>query len=284
MHSHPRSEPQAAVSKPFLKWTGGKQRLLSHLLPLLPRRRRLIEPFVGAGSVFLAAGFKECVINDANPDLVAVWAALQSGPKDFIRRSEERFREEYRTKAAYMRVRQEFNEEVDRFERAVRLPYLNRFGFNGLFRVNRQGEFNVPYGAPASVPGFPFDQMASAAERLETTLVLGGDFRRAIELAGFDDVLYCDPPYSPLEGGESHVSYTAAGFDHGNHVALVEACVAAVSRGAVAVISNHDTEATRALYRGWQIHELNAWRSVAARSERRAAVKELVAVLHGGTI
>jgi len=283
MHSHPQPHAQhtqtPGSSRPFLKWSGGKARLLSQLLPLLPRRNRLIEPFVGAGSVFLAAGFERCVINDANPDLIAVWAALQSRPDEFMRRSAEFFSPENHNREAYLRIRGEFNAATERFERAVRVPYLNRFGFNGLFRVNRSGAFNVPYGAPSSLPGFPEKQMAAAADRLKTCVVLNGGFMGAIEQAGCGDVLYCDPPYSPLSDAGSFVSYTAGGFGAADHEMLVEACVVAVSRGAVALISNHDTPATRELYRGWRIEQVSVRRSIAADAANRGVIRELVAIL-----
>ncbi len=278
MHSHPQL-PSARRSRPFLKWPGGKTRVLDQLLSLLPPRGRLIEPFVGAGSVFLAAGFERCVINDANPDLIAVWVALQARPDEFIGRSAKFFVEANRSKEAYLRIRREFNDGVDHLERAVRLLYLNRLGFNGLYRVNRSGIFNVPYGDPRTVPGFPREQLAAAAERLQTCTILSGDFAAAVQQAGAGDVLYCDPPYSPAETGSSFVSYTAEGFGPSEHAALVEECIRAVGRGAVALISNHDTIATRALYRGWRIEELSVRRSIAANGGDRRSVKELVAIL-----
>ena len=234
---------------------------------------------MGAGSVFLGSGFERCLINDANPDLVAVWAALQARPAEFIGRSEEFFVEANRTKEAYMVIRAQFNETSDRFERAVRLPYLNRFGFIGLYRVNQSGGFNVPYGAPAALPGFPKDQMTAASARLQSCIVMNGGFRAAIDEAAVGDVVYCDPPYSQLGEADSFVSYTSSGFGSEAHEELVEACVMAVSRGAVALISNHDTPATRALYRGWRIEQVSVRRSIAANAANRGVVQELVAVL-----
>lgn len=229
--------------------------------------------------MFLAAGFERCVINDANADLIAVWEALQTRPHEFIRRSAEFFVEANRCEEAYRRIRAEFNHETDLFERALRLTYLSRAGFNGLYRVNRSGQFNVPYGKPKTISGFPLEQLTAAAARLQTCTVLQGDFAAAVQQAGEGDVLYCDPPYSPTEAGKSFAGYTADGFGPQQHEALVQECVHAVGRGAVALISNHDTPATRALYPGWHIDEFNVRRSIAAHGGDRSSAKELVAVL-----
>jgi DNA adenine methylase len=235
---------------------------------------------VGGGSVFLAASFASYVIGDANPDLIAVWVALQSRPIEFMARAAGLFAEENRNAEAYLRIRAAFNQEVDRYERAVTLPYLNRFGFNGLFRVNRSGQFNVPYGKPASLPGFPWERMEAAARKLATTTILGGGFRGTMDVASVGDVVYCDPPYSRSHtGSESFTSYTNLGFSHRDHEELVEASVVAVSRGATVLISNHDTPETRELYTGWHIHPVEVRRSISASSDSRGMARELVASL-----
>lgn len=277
MFTHPAHNSQP--SSPFLKWAGGKGRLLPQLLPHLSKGKRLIEPFVGAGAVFLAANYDQYVINDANADLVATWVSLQARPREFIERAKSFFVESNRCQHAYQRIRNEFNESLDRFERAVRLPYLNRFGFNGLFRVNRKGEFNVPYGSPASLPHFDIQRYEAAADKLTRCLVINGGFAGAIELAGVGDIVYCDPPYLASSAGESFTNYTAAGFSMADHVQLLECSLQAVSRGAKVVISNHDTPQTRDLYKGWQIEELSARRSVGSSASSRGIARELVAVL-----
>jgi DNA adenine methylase len=276
MHKHPS---QPGRTKPFLKWIGGKSRLLPKLLPLIPSGTRLIEPFVGAGSVFLASDFPEYVISDANPDLAAVWVALKSRPGEFMARASEFFAAHHHSQEAYVQVRAEFNTEVDRFERAVRLPYLNKFGFNGIYRVNRSGQCNVPYGRPKTLPNFPWQEMEAAAERLSRCTVLAGGFEAAIDLAGRGDVVYCDPPYLASAEGRSFTGYTGQGFGIAEHEALVVAGLRAVERGATVLISNHDTLQTRGLYAGWDLDTLEAFRSVSAAGGARGVAKELVARL-----
>src|SRR5690606_5209354 len=116
--------------------------------------------------------------------------------------------EEHRSAEAYARIRARFNAEADPFERAVLLPYLNRFGFNGLFRVNSKGMFNVPYGQPKMPPYFRWDAMEAASRKLQRCIILNGGFCAAIEIAGEGDVVYCDPPYVD-DAAPSFTGYTA---------------------------------------------------------------------------
>lgn len=276
MFRHPQPLPP---TRPFLKWAGGKTRLLPQLLPLLPLRARLVEPFVGAGSVFLAADYDSYLINDANPDLAAVWAALQVRPREFMQAASSLFTGENDNAQAYYRIREEFNATGDRFERAVRLPYLNRFGFNGLYRVNGKGEFNVPYGRRSSLPTFPWDEMAAASVKLQRCLVTSGGYAAAVEASGFGDVLYCDPPYLDSSTGDSFTAYTQARFALQDQVRLVELCRNAVERGATVLISNHDTPQTRELYAGFELHTARVRRSLAGSSDSRVDAAELIAIL-----
>jgi DNA adenine methylase len=251
--------------------------MLPELLSVLPSAPRLIEPFVGAGSVFLSGRYSQAVLNDANADLVAVWTSIKERPAQFALDASSFFVESNHSEAAYLRIRQEFNSASDRYERAVRFIYLNRFGFNGLFRVNGRGEYNVPYGRPKALPLFPWTHVEAAARRLETAVVLGGDFRFAMELAQAGDVLYCDPPYLPLRE-KTFTSYTQKGFDLQEHEVLVKLALKAASRGAFVAISNHDTPQVRELYSGFEIHSLMCARNISGKTASRKPVCELIAV------
>lgn len=280
MHQHPDALSQPLPSsKPFLRWTGGKQRLLHELATRLPGRKRLIEPFVGAGSVFLGLPFERYVINDANADLMAIWAALQTRPQEFIARAAALFTEDNRSTEAYLRLRAQFNGETDRFERAVLLPYLNRHGFNGLFRVNSSGGFNVPYGKLSKLPCFPREEMEAAHLKLQRTTLLSGGFAYAMEQAGVDDVLYCDPPYLDSTNGTSFVGYNSTRFTVTDHERLRDLGLEAAGRGATVVISNHDTPAARELYRGWHLESVSVRRSISASANARGQVQELIATM-----
>lgn len=276
MHRH-----RQLSARPFLRWAGGKQRLLKSLLPLLPAGDRLIEPFVGAGSVFLASNYPAYILNDANPDLVAVWTALKMRPSDYVRDAAAYFCEANHNQNSYLALRETFNASPDPYFRATLLPYLNRFGFNGLYRVNRTGAFNVPYGRPARLPAFPMDSALQAADRLQHAVVQAGDFQSVINAATAGDIVYCDPPYHDSSRGASFSAYTSGGFDDADHLRLVDSARAAAARGARVFISNHDTPVTRAFYKDFRIHELRVNRSIASTKAGRGTCGELLAVLGG---
>lgn len=274
MQQHPQTR-----TRPFLKWAGGKQRLLKTLLPLLPPGKRLIEPFLGAGSVFLGTDYASYVLNDANPDLVAAWVSLKERPAPFILEASALFCEANRSHDRYLALRDEFNSSSDAYSRAVLLPYLNCFGFNGLYRVNKAGAFNVPFGKPTRLPLFPFDEMFAAAVRLRRAKILSGDFQAAMDVAASGDIVYCDPPYHSSSKGASFSAYTSNGFTDADHLRLLECANAAAARGTTVLISNHDTPLTRKLYRDCEVHRLNVNRSIASTRHGRGNCEELVAIL-----
>lgn len=278
MHTHPENAQDPYQSRPFLKWAGGKQRLVKHIQQHLPRSGRLIEPFLGAGSVFLGTSYNEYLLGDANADLMAMWVALQNRPREFIERAELMFRPEYWSSEAYYRLRDEYNDQADRFERAVLFVYLNRFGFNGVYRVNRKGKMNTPYGKPAALPRFPWDELTQAALKLQRATLHAGGFRFALEQARQGDVVYCDPPYSDV-GKDSFTAYTEGGFGVAEHEELCSLARVAAGRGATVAISNHLNDHTRALYRGWDLVELSVHRSVASDQASRGTASEVLAVL-----
>lgn len=280
MHSRSPQTP----SRPYLKYAGGKQRLLPAIRPHLPPGRRLIEPFVGAGSIFLGTDYPAALLADANLDLVAVWTAIKERPKDFVRRASAFFIEQNRSADAYLRIRAEYNGATDSFERAVRFIYLNKFGFNGLYRVNQRGLFNVPYGKPAFLPNFPFDEVAAANAKLSTATLLAGGFAGTMALAGDGDVVYCDPPYSDLDDKRSFTAYTVSGFGRDHHTALTAAALEAVERGATVLISNHLTSLTSDLYCGLEVVTLSTSRSIAASSTHRGSVIEVLAIGRPGLV
>lgn len=186
--------------------------------------------------------------------------------------------EENRNDEAYRRIRDEYNQAPDSFERAVHFMYLNRFGFNGIYRVNRKGEVNVPYGKPEVLPLFPYDRVAAASEKLQVATLQSGGYASTMAFAGMGDVVYCDPPYSDLANARSFTSYTADGFTAADHRRLVDEALAGRERGATVLISDHGTEETRTLYRAFETTSLTASRTVVASASNRGSVMGLLAI------
>lgn len=277
-HTHLALSQSLAPHRPFLKWAGGKQRLLPHLLSMLPAGRRLVEPFVGGGSVFLGSTYPSYLLSDANADLVSVYGIVRDDLDTLIKRTQELFAPKNFDETAYRHHRQTFNETEDPLEKAALFVYLNRFGFNGLCRYNRRGEFNVPYGHPAKVPRLPVSELVACSRRLAAAELLHGDFTDAMLRARKGDVVYCDPPYLDLDDTRSFTSYTATGFSVEQHEALADLATHLLGEGIPVVVSNHDTTQTRELYRRARLHSISVRRSISALSASRKPVAELIAV------
>ena len=272
-------------TRPPLRWAGGNQRILSRLLPHIEGSGRLIEPFVGAGSVFTAAGERDIIINDANADLIEFYQCLKRDVNGYIEAAAIFFTEAHKSVEAYVANRDRFNKSESGVERAALLLYLNKFGFNGLYRVNKRNSFNVPYGHPKKLPEFPRLQLLEMAAKLQKVQIQHGDFTAAIALASAGDVVYCDPPYADASVAKrSFTAYTSDSFSWQQQQQLVDVSHAAVARGATVVISNHDNEVTRALYKGAEIHSFDVRRSVAADGEARTAARELIAVFRPSAV
>jgi DNA adenine methylase len=269
---------------PFLKWVGSKRRLLPQLLPLLPAGRRLIEPFVGAGSVFLATGYEQYLLADTSPVLMSLYAELQIDPLPVTARAQALFVEANRNQAAFNALRARFNDlATPEVERAALFLYLNKFAFNGLFRVNKKGAMNVPYAHHNKLPGFPGAALERFASKLERAELQCADFEQTLAQARTGDVVYCDPPYLESQNAQgaatvSFTTYNAKGFGVEEHARLASRARQLAAQGIPVVISNHDTSVTRALYAGATLHSVQVHRSMAADTAARGKVGELVAV------
>jgi DNA adenine methylase len=188
------------------------------------------------------------------------------------------FTEAYRSKERYLEVRSAFNREDDLLERSAQFLYLNRFGFNGLCRYNRSGEFNVPYGNPARVPRLPVERMVAFREKAARATFVNGDFVSVMEQAVHGDVVYCDPPYLDMDSaGKSFTGYGASGFGFDRQQELASMARDLASRGIPVLISNHDCEVARTLYEGADVFLFEARRSISADASRRGTARELLA-------
>jgi DNA adenine methylase len=262
--------------RPLLKWVGGKRQLLGAILARLPERiDTYYEPFVGGGAVFFALAqqrrFRRAVLADSNAELIATYRAVQRDVDAVIaslgrlRHSEEEY---YRIRAS--RPRSEA-------ARAARMIYLNRTGFNGLYRVNRRGEFNVPFGRYQNPRICDAEHLRSVAVALAGVELLVGDFAGVAERARAGDAVYLDPPYVPVSATARFAEYHERPFGPDEHRRLAEVFGALWRRGVVAVLSNSDTELTRALYRAFEVEVVAARRSVNSRASARGPVLELLA-------
>lgn len=263
--------------KPFLKWAGGKYKIIERIKAALPAGQRLVEPFAGSGAVFLNTAYKRNLIADSNADLINLFLQTKSGGEEFISHCKRLFVPQNNQQDMYYALRDEFNSSVDPQRKAALFVYLNRHCFNGLCRYNLKGKFNVPFGRYAN-PMCPDAELASFAEKSRAADFVVSDFRATMKGAQVGDVVYCDPPYVPLSSTANFTDYTANGFGPREQQDLADLANELMHRGIPVVISNHDTTFTRTAYSRATIEAFDVQRFISRDSTNRIKAAEILAV------
>jgi DNA adenine methylase len=277
------------TSRPFLKWAGGKRKLLNYIIPRLgPLNGRYFEPFLGAGSVLLSlptdlpkSG------NDINGELINAWISVRDNPAALLEtlRTFTNSREEFELVRNLDRD-PNWKENTDSILRAARTIYLNKTCFNGLYRVNSRGEFNVPFGNYKS-PRVADDETIFEVSRILNTrdrtgctpVIANSNYKQFVESAKPGDVVYFDPPYAPLSETASFVAYSSGGFGQSDQVQLRDTAAALMERGVRVLISNSDTNLINDLYTpkyGFKKTRVEVARPIAAKTSSRKSVGELL--------
>lgn len=268
-----------APVRPFLKWAGGKQALASTLTPLFPplARRTYREPFLGGGAMFFHLRPPRAFLSDTLADLIATYRVVQQRPDELLTRLVQL--EKAHSAERYYEVRERFNQPQKPkgdLERAAWLVYLNRTCYNGLFRTNQAGKFNVPVGRYES------PRVADAARILAASDALAGaDLRHApfgelLANAEKNDFVYLDPPYVPLSATSSFSAYAEGSFGPAAQAELAECFHEMDRRGCLLALSNSDTPLVRKLYAGFEITAIEAPRSISARGSARGSAPEVL--------
>lgn len=262
--------------KPFLKWAGGKYKIIEKILSALPKAERLVEPFVGSGAVFLNADYQRYLLADTNPDLIYLFRQVQRDGANFVDYAGEFFSPLTNTEEAFYRLRDEFNQCVEERRRAALFIYLNRHCFNGLCRYNAKGKFNVPFGRYAK-PAFPTAEVLNFHTKSQNAEFILADFRTTMAAAKASDVVYCDPPYAPLTVTSNFSDYTQEGFSMADQGELAQTASLLKRQGIPVVISNHDTEFTRSIYAEAHIAGFDVQRFISSKASQRGKAAELIA-------
>ncbi|SIS49399.1 Dam family site-specific DNA-(adenine-N6)-methyltransferase [Alicyclobacillus vulcanalis] len=263
--------------KPFLKWAGGKYRLLPYIQGSLPQGKRLIEPFVGSGAVFLNTNYDAYVLSDINADVIALYRTLTLHGEAFIAECRRLFIPENNTAEAYYALRDEFNATCEPVRRAALFVYLNRHGYNGLCRYNADGRFNVPFGRYKR-PYFPEREMRYFYEKARRAEFLCLDFREVMRMAEPGDVVYCDPPYVPLSKTANFRQYAALGFGEAEQRDLARIAEELAERGIPVLVSNHLTPFTVREYQRATCQPLQVRRAISCVGARRGYAPEVLAL------
>lgn len=265
------------MHKPFLKWPGGKIRVVPKLLEVLPTGQRLVEPFVGSGAVFLNTGYKRYLLADTNQDLINLFGHITTEGAAFIDYCRPWFSPAFNREDVFYAMRELFNSASDSRLRAALFLYLNKHCFNGLVRFNKKAMFNSPFGEHKD-PGFPERELLYFQAQAEHAEFACQDFTVTMKAARRGDVVYCDPPYVPLTLTANFTKFGRKDFGHDEHLELARLARWLAKKGVLVVISNHDTEFVTREYAGAQMHKLSVRRSISRDSATRGEVAEILAV------
>lgn len=267
-------------TRPFLKWAGGKYQILDRIRGALPPGRRLIEPFVGSGAVFLNTEYSKYLLGDANHDLIDLYQRLASEGGKFVRYAHQYFRPKYNNGKAFYEMRATFNGAKASRRRAALFLYLNRHCYNGLCRYNSKGEFNTPFGK-YKAPYFPEKELTFFATKAKHAVFAYADFKDTMRRAKEGDVVYCDPPYVPLSDTANFADYAPGGFGQVEHIALASLAEELSERGVTVVISNHSTEFVRKAYRKAKTETFDVRRYISCVGDSRGTASEVLAIFGG---
>jgi DNA adenine methylase len=267
-----------ARPRPFLKWAGSKRALAPTLAELSPweagTRLRHVEPFVGGGGFFFARCPGAALIADVNARLVRAYEAVRDAWGEVhaaleVHRACDSQAHYYTTRAALNR-----GAWKSPACEAAAFIYLNKTGFNGLYRENRRGELNVPWGKRSASAVATAGELAAAASALRGAVVRCADFEATLAEVSEGDFVYLDPPY--VAGARAFTAYTAGGFGERDLERLAAVSHEAARRGALLMLSHCDTTLVRSLFRGWRVFEVSAVRNVGCTVSARGRVTELV--------
>jgi len=267
------------MADPILKWAGGKRGLIPEILSLFPadfKNRNYHEPFVGGGAVFFKIRPKSGSINDVNPRLINFYQVVRDKAEDLIAQA-GRYPHD---KGAYYKLRDEFNRRgLSDVEEAALLLYLNKTAFNGLYRVNSKGEFNVPFGRYKNPTIVPEGRIRAASKILKKAQIFNKDFSYVLDYANEGDLCYLDPPYQPVSDTANFTSYSAEGFDLTEQRRLRDTCVELDNNGVLFVLSNSYVKPIREMYEGiknFRIEIVQARRAISSKASTRGPINEVL--------
>ena len=272
-----------AKPKPFVKWVGGKRQLLRQFRELglyppedfNPITNTYYEPFVGGGAVFFDLLPKNAELSDLNNELVTTYNVIKNNVDELIQSLQKHIYD----KEYYLEVRAKKVEDLSDVEVASRFIFLNRTGFNGLYRVNKSGQFNVPFGRYNNPVICDEDNLRRVSDALQDVTITHQDYKHVLKTAKNGDFIYLDPPYYPINATSSFTSYTAEGFLEKEQTELRDTFVKLHEKGCFVMLSNSDTPFINELYSGIDgiiINKITAGRSINSKGSGRGKITEVL--------
>lgn len=262
---------------PIVKWVGGKRQLMFELIENMPSSYgRYFEPFIGGGALFYQLQPENAYISDSNEELINLYLTVRDEVDDLITDlNKHKVSKEYFLEIRNLDRTKKYK-KLSNIEKASRFIYLNRTCFNGLYRVNSQGQFNVPYGNYKNPRIVDERNLRNCSELLKKTEIQCSDFSAILNKVHKGDFVYFDPPYFPLNETSSFTSYTKNGFDIKMQHKLKELCDELDSMGVMFMLSNSDTQFVNDLYSEYEIKKVHALRQINANAEGRRKITEIL--------
>ena len=264
---------------PILKWAGGKRYLIPSILDLFPPNFQNLtyhEPFFGSGALFFEIKPNSGSINDLNPDLIRFYKSVRDNPEDLISAT---MKYKYE-KEVFYELRKRFNcDDLTDLERAALLLYFNKTAFNGLYRVNSKGKFNVPFGSYKNPTILPKKRILTASKILKKVDIFNKDFTYILDYAKEGDLCYFDPPYHPVSDTASFTSYSENGFDLSEQERLRDVCLDLDAKGVYWVLSNSFVPQIRKLYesqKNIKVKTVQSPRRISSKSSTRGLINEFL--------
>jgi DNA adenine methylase len=268
----------AQVASPFVKWVGGKTKLLGELVARVPSHYvRYFEPFVGGGALFFRLQPQMAILSDANAELVNGYRQVQGDVEGVL--AATAVHQTLHSESHFYAMRTKWNQERDSLSPSVRAAtflYLNKTCYNGLWRENSRGEFNVPVGRYTNPTIADPEALRLASRALAGTKLVVAPFDRILDEARSSDFIYFDPPYDPAGPTADFTSYTASGFGPADQERLASVFRTLAGRGCAVLLSNSDTPFVRRLYAGFRIERVACVRAINSKVEGRGAVPEVI--------
>lgn len=264
--------------EPILKWAGGKRQLLGELLPLVPDYKgKYIEPFLGGGALFFALSPDNAILADCNKELIALYKTVVRKAEQVI----EELKQYKNTEEEYYRIRSLDWKAMTDVEAAARMIFLNKTGYNGLYRVNREGGFNVPYGKKETVNFCNEEQIRRAAQVLKKKKVFCGDYKKILtKYAEPGDFIFLDPPYFQFAGKETFLRYTSDRFYEPDQEELAEFVNDLFDKGCDIMITNSNHPRIYDLYSRFNIKVVPVRRAVNCKGNGRKGEDTVVTAFH----
>jgi len=264
-------------TKPFLRWAGGKNRIVNFLEKRMPPNfsngNEYYEPFLGAGSLFFRLKPLNATLSDNNKDLIECYKAVQKNPELIVKHLQQYLLNN--CKNYYYKMRDKYNNSNPSIAKAALFIYLNKTCFNGIWRVNKKGEFNVPYGYREPLLSSK-DNLLNPSTALSKARIIHEDYKKVVEYARKGDFIYFDPPYPPLNGTSYFTHYTKEGFNREDHSELASVAKMLNKEGCHIMISNADIQFIRSLYKKvFNLYGLEVTRWISANGKRHK-VQELI--------